>query len=92
MRRYICKFLIYFKRQIDYILCNLEVSYFLNTKNIEIFLFKFFFYYILKNLIEMMTITTRILNYTNYSNKKKYFLAKKQVHMFHFNDYNTKFL
>lgn len=41
----------------------------------------------------MMTITTRILlNYTNYSNKKKYFLAKKQVHMFHFNDYNTKFL
>lgn len=41
-----------------------------------------------------MTITTRILlNYTNYSNKKKkYFLAKKQVHMFHFNDYNTKFL
>lgn len=78
MRRYICKFLIYFKRQIDYILCNLEVSYFLNTKNIEIFLFKFFFYYILKNLIEMMTITTRILlNYTNYSNKKKIFSRKE---------------
>lgn len=80
-RRYICKFLIYFKCQIDYISCNLEVSYFL--KDIS----KYF--YSINNY-------NKFLNYVlNYTNKKENIFSqrnkKKQVHMFHFNKYNRKF-